>query len=76
MVKLKAGNNASFGLTDENLRRLKEGEPIQFNMNELGFPDMVITIFHGKTEQSIYESVKHKIHPFKTVFKNDRAEDN
>lgn len=41
-----------FGLSDENIRRLREGSPIAFSLSEMGGSgDVVIT--WGKTEREI-----------------------
>lgn len=64
------------GLSDENMQRLKKGEPIKFNLNELGLPENDVIIFNGRTEQSMYEEMKEQIHPYKTVLKNSRAKEN
>ena len=41
-----------FGLSEENLRRLKEGKPIHFHLEQLGGTGEVL-IMYGKTEESI-----------------------
>lgn len=42
------------GLSHENLNRLRGGEPIKFNQQEVGFTDDVeVLIFAGKTEAEI-----------------------
>lgn len=76
MVKAKKGNTLIFGLSDMNLERLKKGEPISFNLNELGAEPYDILIFHGKDEQAMYQSMKSQIHPFKTIIKDDNAKNN
>jgi len=42
-----------FGLSHENLRRLKDNQPIIFAGDELGLPDTEIVIFSGETEASM-----------------------
>ena len=47
------------GLSDENWRRLRTGgdeglgQPIQFNLRELGLPPMTVAIIAGKTEEGM-----------------------
>lgn len=76
MMKLKKGNLLVFGLSNENMNRLKKGEPIKFNLKELGMSDTDILIFNGKNEQTMYEMVKQNIHPLKTIIKDDNAKNN
>lgn len=76
MIKAKTKDTIYLGLSDENLRRLKNNEPILFNLKELGLMDMDVLIFNGTTEDVMYSMIKHKLHPTKTVFKHDRPEQN
>lgn len=76
MIKAKKDNVMVLGLSDENMRRLKEGEPIKFNMAELGFSDIEVFIFNGRTEQEMQQLFKDKIHPFLTILKDSRAKEN
>lgn len=76
MIKLKKGNKLVFGLSDENMKRLKSGEPIKFNLSELGMEDTDVYIFNGKDERTMYEMFKDTIDPFKTIMKDSRADQN
>lgn len=76
MIKLRKGDTVVFGLTDENVERLKKGQPIQFNMTELGLPNQTVIIIHGKDEQTFREMFKDQINPLKTVIKDYKAKDN
>lgn len=76
MVKASKGNLIILGLSDENLERLKSGQPIKFNLAELSMGDIDVFIFHGKTEQAMYEMMKETIDPIKTVMKDSRSEQN
>lgn len=76
MVKAKKGNLLVFGLSDENMNRLKNGEPIKFNLQELGMDDIDVFIFNGKDEQAMYEIMKSQINPIKTILKSSRSQDN
>jgi hypothetical protein len=41
-----------FGLSAENLRRLRQGQPIKINLAEMGLTGYAV-IFYGKTEQAM-----------------------
>lgn len=48
------------GLTEENVKRLKDGQPIPISAIEmavLGLPPMVISIIYGETEEAIKERI-------------------
>jgi hypothetical protein len=66
-MKAKMGNSLILGLSDENIRRLKGGEPIKFNCKDLSLPDIDVFIFNAKDEYTMREMFKDKIHPFKTL---------
>lgn len=76
MVKAKKGNMLILGLSDENLNRLKNDQPIKFNMQIVGFPDIDVFIFNGKDEQTMKRMMKDSIHPYKTIIIDDNAEKN
>lgn len=46
-----------FGLSDENVERLKKGIPIRVDLAEFESEGTVV-IFHGKTEQQMAEDFK------------------
>ena len=73
MIKAKQGNRVILGLSDENLKRLKENLPIKFNLQELGMDDIEVVIFNGKDEQVMQQMMKSASHPHKTIIKDDRA---
>jgi hypothetical protein len=54
MIKARKDNTIILGLSDENIKRLKEGQPIKFNLKEHGFSDIEVFIFNGKDEESMY----------------------
>lgn len=70
MIKAKLNNgDLVFGLSDENMKRLKNGEPIKFNLKDMGLDDQTIFIFCGESEDKIFEDLlpyidlnKTKIH--------------
>lgn len=76
MIKAKKDNTLILGLSDENMERLKNDEPIKFNLKELGFGDIDVFIFNGRTEDEMYKMFKDKIYPYLTVLKSSRAKDN
>lgn len=76
MIKLKKGNLMIIGLSDENLKRLKEDKPIKFNMKVLGFPDIDVIIFNGKDEQTMVKIFKDQIDLLKTIIIDDNATNN
>jgi len=58
MIKAKAGNLIILGLSDENLRRLQNNEPIKFNAGEIGLHShFEIVIIYGKTEKDITQDL-------------------
>lgn len=48
-----------FGLSDENISRLKEGKPIYFHLDELGIEGHDVLITYGETEDKIMEDLKN-----------------
>jgi hypothetical protein len=71
MLKARAADYVFFGLSEENVIRLKQGKPIKINMVELGLTGNVI-IFYGVTEEAMREDLIDLVGP-DTVF-NDRLE--
>lgn len=61
MIKALKGNCIVLGLSDENIKRLTQNQPIKFNLNELGLEDRIVYIFNGKDEQTMYEIFKDQI---------------
>lgn len=57
---LDGGNRKliGLGLSEENIKRLRKGEPILVRGDEIGFSDMDITIFYGETEEVMYQDLK------------------
>lgn len=55
MIKAKTDDTIILGLSDENMKRLKNDQPIKFNLKDLGLDlDMNVLIFNGRTEESMY----------------------
>lgn len=77
MIKAKKGKMLIVGLSDINLKNLQKDMPLKFNMKDIGFDeDVDVFIFHGATEQKMFEMMKGAIHPTKTILKSDKAKDN
>jgi hypothetical protein len=57
MIKARKNKLLILGLSEENMKRLKDGQPIKFPMDHLQIPNMPegyeIIIFSGKTEESM-----------------------
>ena len=59
MIKAKSSKgDLIIGLSDENISRLKKGEPIKFRLNDV-FPQLMgeCLIFHGKTESDMMKAL-------------------
>lgn len=78
MIKAKKGNMMILGLSDENIKRLKNDQPIKFNMSTLGFPDIWVLIFTGKDEQAMGKTMRDAgmIHPTKTIIQDSNSDKN
>ncbi len=46
------------GLDDENVRRLKAGQPIRVQGDQLGLPGIEVVLMHGPTAQDIVEKFR------------------
>jgi hypothetical protein len=70
MIKAKCNNgDLIFGLSKENITRLQKGQPIVFNLKEMGLEDKEVVIMYGETEDDMYKDLvdlidlkKTKIH--------------
>jgi hypothetical protein len=62
MVKMRKGDTLILGLSDENINRLQQNQPIRFKLSDLipGSKDTVF-IVAGKTEESIALTLKSMI---------------
>jgi hypothetical protein len=65
MIKLTSTNSkvVILGLSDVNMQRLKEDQPIKFNLRDLGpeFPEYTVYIFNGRDEISMMKFIKEGI---------------
>lgn len=59
MIKAKLTNgDLVFGLSKENITRLQKGQPILFNLKEMGLEDRNVIICFGETENDIFHELK------------------
>lgn len=72
MIKAKTNKTIILGLSDANIEKLKNDQPIMFNLKEAGLADvdMDVLIFNGKTEESMMESLSELIGPNTEISKS------
>lgn len=58
MIKGKLGKAALIGLSFENMSRLQKGQPINFNLAEIGLPPQEIIIVGGEDEAAILADIE------------------
>lgn len=58
MIKAKSDKALIFGLSDFNIEKLKLGQPIMFNLKDMGLEDKTVIILYGKTERDIFKELK------------------
>lgn len=58
MIKAKFNNgDLVFGISAENVKRLKEGQPIVINLKDMGLEDRKVLITYGETEDDIFKEM-------------------
>jgi hypothetical protein len=57
VLKLRTDNLLVLGLSDENLTRLRAGEPILFPGEDVGLPGLRIAIMWGETERAMEQDL-------------------
>ncbi len=63
MIKAKLNNgDLLFGISAENVNRLKKGQPIVINLKDLGLEDRKVMIVYGETEQDIMTELINEDH--------------
>jgi hypothetical protein len=63
MIKAKLTNgDLLFGISTENVKRLKLGQPIVFNLKDMGLEDRKVMIMYGETEQDIMAELINEDH--------------
>lgn len=70
------GNRLIIGLSDENMKRLSQNQPIKFDGADVGFPGIEVFIFNGKDEQTMRTMMKDAIHPTETIIIDSNADKN
>jgi len=65
VIRGQSGNHYLIGISEENVRRLKAGDPIVFKLNEFGLtgPDITIMICYGETEEKLALELKDVMGP-------------
>jgi S-ribosylhomocysteine lyase LuxS involved in autoinducer biosynthesis len=63
MIKFTASTKTgakliTFGLSDGNLQRLRQSQPILVDLEPLGVPGVQFMIMWGETEQAIVDALK------------------
>lgn len=58
MIKARAGNLFMFGLSAENVKRLKEDKTMVIDLAELGGPEGRVVIFYGDTEEIMIQKMQ------------------
>lgn len=67
MIKARLSNgDLVFGLSSENIKRLKDNQPIVINLKDVGLEDRRIMITYGDTEEKLYEEMIEHIDLDKT----------
>lgn len=68
MIKAKMNNgDLVFGLSRENLTRLQNGQPIVFDLKDMGLESRQVMITFGETEDDIYREMVDYIDLQKTT---------
>lgn len=63
MIKAKLTNgDLLFGISAENVNRLKKGQPILFNLKDMGLENRKVMIVYGETEQDIMAELINEDH--------------
>lgn len=62
-ARTNQGHLIILGLSHENLRRLKQGEPIRIDMEDLGIKGSTCFIFSGKDEKAMAKEMSEFIGP-------------
>lgn len=52
------GQVIGFGLSEENVKRMKSGDPVYLHLDELGIEGIDVTIFYGQTEKTIVDDLR------------------
>lgn len=60
LIKFRTDNLVGFGLSEENIERLKKGDPILFSAADVGGLQGIerVAIFYGKDEDEMQEMMR------------------
>lgn len=62
-VDTKDGKLVGLGIAEANVRRLKKGQPIKVDLQEIGLGEGSIGIFYAKTERELLDMLSPYIGP-------------
>lgn len=73
MIKTKVGNTIILGFSDINIEKLKNNEPIIFNLKDAGIEDIDsnIMIFHSRSDESVRASLLMMVPMMENIIKTD-----
>ena len=58
MIKFRAGELLGFGISEENVNRLKAGQPIYIDLSEMGLSGEML-IFYKPTDAELIENPRY-----------------
>lgn len=74
IAETKAGHLLGLGITAENVKRLKSGQPLHVFCSQVGLPwPGEILIFFGETESDIHEQLSEFIGP-QTICRDEKGD--
>lgn len=53
MLKVKRGSLLVFGLTPDELEHLKQGQPLNIKLDDIGIPKAGVVIFVGESNEAM-----------------------
>lgn len=62
MIKARADNLLVFGISEENVKRLKDDMPIKIDLSEMGMEGLII-IFYKETDQELIDAMQPYLGP-------------
>lgn len=76
IVKIAGQDLVLIGLDDENMKHIKSGLPLQFNLNKVDVGDIEVLIYNGRTENDMYMQLRDNISPVSTIIKGSPTSKN
>jgi hypothetical protein len=52
-----------FGLTEGNIKKMKQGQPVSMDLTDMGLPGVTIGIFYGRDERAMMAELQEFIGP-------------